>query len=67
MAFAKVLQVKVPVLIQGVKDLNLVLGTFGTSEEILTLQAPGHPMNHPDATWVDGVVSFVDNTSLAEQ
>jgi hypothetical protein len=59
--------VKVPVLINGVKDLNLVLGTFGTSEEILALQSPGHPMNHPDATWVDDVVSFVDNTSLAEQ
>jgi hypothetical protein len=59
--------VKVPVLIQGVKDLNLVLGTFGTPDEILTLQAPSHPMNHPDATWVDGVVSFVDNTNLAEQ
>lgn len=58
---------KVPTLIQGVKELNLILGTFGRADEILALQAPGHPMNHPDATWVNGVVSFVDNTSLAEQ
>lgn len=55
-----------PALVQGVKDLNLLLGAFGTAEETIALQTPSHPMAHPDGTWVNGVVSFVDNTSLAE-
>ena len=61
-------QSQVPALIPVVKDMNLLLGAFGSSSDVDRLQAtPGHPIGRPDGTWTRGIVRFVDNTSLAVQ
>ncbi|TFY59123.1 hypothetical protein EVJ58_g5976 [Rhodofomes roseus] len=56
------LLVRVPSLIQGVKDLGLLVGTFGTQEELAQLPtSSGADANGVDAALQDGVLTYFNS------
>ena len=55
-------QVRVPSLIQGVKDLGLLVGTFGTTEDVGRLPtSSGTDAFGIDAALQDGVLTYFDH------
>ena len=55
-------QVRVPSLIQGVKDLGLLVGTFGTQDELALLPtSSGADPNGVDAALQDGVLTYFNS------
>jgi len=55
---------KVPSLIQGVKDLGLLIGVYGQREQTLSLSKTMHSdATAIDAFFQDGVVSFLDHSA----
>lgn len=60
------LQTKVPSLIQGVKDMGILLGVYGHRAHTSSLTASTTPdANLVDAVFHDGLISFVDHSSRA--
>ena len=58
------MQIKVPSLIQGVKDMGLLLGVHGQLEQTSTLnKSPNMDATLADALLRDGVVSFLDHST----
>lgn len=55
---------KVPSLMPGVRDMGLLLGVYGSSEQLSSLSKPSSLDNILiDALYQDGVVSFLDHSS----
>lgn len=53
---------RVPSLIQGVKDLGLLVGTFGTQDDLVSLStSSGADLNGVDAALQDGVLTYFNS------